>query len=216
MDDGLRWLPDTNGTAWDKLGNAIRDGLHVPFGFVISRCTPEEATRAAYEKLKIRERVHFVAVRGESHSVMNVIGPDALIHTIRRFWAETPDAPSLVQRMIHSIYCGKAHRHRDNLRIKVNEGMLILDPDTYLVNSTSGECIQYALEPKQRKMIRHVDGSSRIVEREGARTPMPAALLAKIASLSMSAGCDLAWAIDDLERIWLISVYSTKIDQHDR
>jgi hypothetical protein len=118
--------------------------------------------------------------------------------------------------MIHAIYCGKAHRHRGNLRVKANEGMLILDPDTYLLNGNTGDCIQYALEPKQRKMIRHVDGSAKIVERNGERAPMPPQLLGKIASLSMKAGGDLAWAIDDLETIWLISAYSTQIDQHDR
>jgi hypothetical protein len=216
MDDGLKWLHDTNDTVWENLGSAMRAGLPVPYGFVISRCTPEETTRMAYEELKIRERVHFVAVRSARHSVTNVIGPDALTHAIRRFWAEAPDSPLLIQRMIHAIYCGKAHRHRDNLRIKANEGMLILDPDTYLVDSTTGERLQYSLEPKQRKMIRHVDGSAKIVERDGERTPMPAALLAKVASLSMQARSDLAWAIDDLEKIWVISVYSTQIDEHDR
>ncbi len=216
MDDGLKWLPDTNEMAWEDLGSAMAAGLPVPRGFVISRCTPEETTRAAYEELRIRERVHFVAVRSATHSVTNIIGPDALVHATRRFWAETPDSPLLIQRMIHAIYCGKAHRHRDNLRIKANEGMLILDPDTYLVNSNTGELIRHVLEPKQRKMIRHVDGSAKIVERDGERMPMPATLLAKIAALSKQVGSDLAWAIDDLEKIWLISVYSTQIDEHER
>src|SRR5207237_4082521 len=125
------------------------------------------------------------------HVVLNVIGPDALIHTVRRFWAESPGAPILVQRMIHSIWCGKAQWHRKNLRIKANEGMMVLDPDTYLVNSATGKCIRRTLEPRQRKMIRHVDGSARVVAREGDRTPMPAEYLVEIARLAARAGTDI-------------------------
>lgn len=187
-----KWLPDT--------------GLPVPAGFFVWQDTPEAEIRAAYEELKVREKTHFVAVRGSSHAVLNVIGPDPLIHTLRRMWAESPDAPVLVQRMVHSSWCGKAHWHRKNLRIKANEGMMLLDPDTYLVNSATGKCTRRTLEPKQRKMIRHVDGSAKVVAREGEREPMPAELLAKIAELAVRVGKDIAWAIDDLERVFLISV----------
>ena len=187
-----KWLPDT--------------GLPVPAGFFVWPETPEAEIRAAYEELKGREKTHFVAVRGSSHAVLNVIGPDPLIHTLRRMWAESPDAPVLVQRMIHSIWCGKAQWHRKNLRIKANEGMMVLDPDTYLVNSATGKCTRRTLEPKQRKMIRHVDGSAKVVTREGQREPMPAELLAKIAELAVRVGKDIGWAIDDLERVWLTTV----------
>src|SRR5215813_366640 len=144
MDQPLKWLPDAG-------------GLPVPAGFIVFRSTPEPDIRAAYEQLKIREKTHFLAVRGPSHAVLNVIGPDALIHTLRRFWTESPGAPILIQRMIPAIWCGKAQWHRNNLRIKANEGMMLLDPDTYLVNTTTGKCTRRVLEPKQRKMIRHVD-----------------------------------------------------------
>ena len=187
-----KWLPDT--------------GLPVPAGFFVWQETAEEEIRAAYEELKVREKTHFVAVRGSSHAVLNVIGPDPLIHTLRRMWAESPDAPVLVQRMIHSIWCGKAQWHRKNLRIKANEGMMVLDPDTYLVNSATGKCTRRTLEPKQRKMIRHVDGTAKVVAREGQREPMPAELLAKIAELAVRVGKDIGWAIDDLERVWLTTV----------
>ncbi len=183
-------------------------GLPVPGGFVASACAGEETIRAAYEEIKIREKTHFVAVRGATHSVPNVIGPDTLIHTVRRFWAESRHSPLLIQRTIHAMWCGKAHWHRKNLRIKANEGMLVLDPDTYLVKSETGKCIRHVIEPKQRKMIRHVDGSVKVVERDGGRNPMPAALLSKIAALAVTAGSDLAWAIDDLDQVWLISVYA--------
>jgi len=145
-------------------------------------------------------------VRGVSHAVLNVIGPDALVHTVRRLWAESPDAPVLIQRMIHAVWCGKAHWYRKNLRIQTNEGMLLLDPDTYVVNSTTGKCIRHSLEPKQRKMIRHVDGTARVVERQGERMPMPGEHLAKVAELAVRATRDVGWAIDDLEKIWLISL----------
>jgi hypothetical protein len=206
MDDLPKWLTDAEGEPWEPLAAAMRAGLPVAGAFIVSKCTPEEALRAAYEDLKVREKTHFVAVRGASHAVLNVIGPDALVHTVRRLWAESPDAPVLIQRMIHAVWCGKAHWYRKNLRIQANEGMLLLDPDTYVVNSTTGKCIRHSLEPKQRKMIRHVDGTARVVERQGERTPMPVEHLAKIAELAVRADTDIAWAIDDLEKLWLISV----------
>ena len=199
MDEPLKWLPETGNTVWKTLGEAFRAGLPVPAGFIARRSAPEEKIRAAYEELKVREKTHFVAVRGSTHVVLNVIGPDALVHTLRRLWLETSDAPVLVQRMIHSVWCGKTHKDGENLTIKANEGMLLLDPDTYVVNG-AGQCIRQALEPKQRKMVRHVDGSAKVVERTGPRTPMPAELLEKVAKL----GPDTGWAIDDLEKIWLI------------
>jgi hypothetical protein len=201
MDGPLKWLPDADDTAWQSLGDALRAGLPVPAGFIVCRSTPEYEVRAAYEQLKLREKTHFVAVRGGTHAVLNVIGPDALVHTLRRLWLETSDAPILVQRMIHSMWCGKTQQNGENLMVKVNEGMLLLDPDTYIVTAATGQCLRQALEPKQRKMIRHVDGSARVVERTSPRTPMPAELLAKVAKL----GPNVGWAIDDLEKIWLLA-----------
>jgi hypothetical protein len=108
--------------------------------------------------------------------------------------------------MIPAAWSGKAHRHRKNLRIKANEGMLVLDPDTYLVNSATGNCTQKKLEEKQRKTIRHVDGSTRTVERGSERQEMPAAQLKSVAELAVRAQTDIGWAIDDAGRIWLISL----------
>jgi hypothetical protein len=184
----------------------MRNGLSVPNGFIVMPTTPEQDIRAAYEDLKVREKTHFLAVRGPSHAVLNVIGPDTLIHTLRRFWAENAIAAVLVQRMAHAMWSGKAQWHRRNLRIKANEGMMALDPDTYLVNAATYRCTRRSLEPRQRKMIRHVDGSSRVVEREGERSPMPPEYLAAISELASKVGADISWAIDDLEKTWLISV----------
>ena len=206
MDESLKWLPGIDGTAWAALGDAMRAGLPVPAGFIVCPATAEEEIRASYEALKIRERTHFLAVRGASHPVLNVIGPDALIHTLRRLWMESPGSAVLVQRMIPAIWCGKVQWHRKNLRIKANEGMMILDPDTYLVNSATGECMRRKLEPKQRKMIRHVDGTAKVVEREGERTPIPDEQLKKISDIAVRLGKDFGWTIDDNGRVWLISV----------
>jgi len=180
--------------------------LAVPKGYLVVRGTPEEQVRAAYEELKSREKTHFLAIRGASHAMLNVFGPDALVHTLRRLLTESPDSPVLIQRMIPAMWCGKAQWHRRNLRIKANEGMMLLDPDTYLLNSLTGKCTRRTMEPKQRKMIRHVDGSSKVVEREGDRLPMPPELLSTIAELASRAGSNIGWAIDDLDKIWLISV----------
>ena len=206
MNQPLQWLPEADGTRWEPLAEAMRAGLPVPPGYIVFQSTREEDIRAAYEQLKIREKTHFLAVRGSTRAVLNVIGPDPLVHTLRRLWAEPPDVPVLVQRMIHSLWCGKAQWYRKNLRIKANEGMMVLDPDTYLVNSATGKCIRRTLEPKQRKMIRHVDGTAKVVEREGDRTPIPAEYLAKVAELAVRAGGNIGWAIDDLERVRLINI----------
>jgi phosphoenolpyruvate synthase/pyruvate phosphate dikinase len=208
MDESVKWLPDAVGTTWEFLGTALQSGLPVPAGYIVSPSALEIRIREAYDELKTREKTHFLAVRGNSHAVLNVIGADCLIHTLRRFWAEAPDSAVLVQRMIPAMWCGKAHWHRKNLRIKANEGMMVLDPDTYLINTATDKCIRRTLESKQRKMIRHVDGSSRVLERDGERTPMPDRDLAGVANLAAQIGRDIGWAIDDLEKVWLLSVLS--------
>jgi hypothetical protein len=205
MNEPLKWLPDGDGTPWKVLGDAMRAGLPVPAAYIAFPSTPEADIRSAYEQLKVREKTHFLAIRSSSHAVLNVIGPDRLIHTLRRLWTTSPDSPILLQRMIHAMWCGKTQRHRENLRIKANEGMMILDPDTYLVNGARGKCTRRALEPKQRKMIRHVDGSARVVEREGPRTPIPDEHLRSVVNLAVRAQADIGWAIDDLDRVWIVS-----------
>jgi hypothetical protein len=206
MGQPLKWLPDADQTVWTSLGNAMRNGLPAPAGFIIFPATAEDQIRAAYEQLKFRERTHFLAVRGASHPVLNVVGPDQLVHAVRRLWTESPNSPLLIQRMIHALWCGKALWHRRNLRINANEGMMLLDPDTYLVNSATGQCIRRTLQSKQRRMIRHVDGTAKIVQREGDRTPLPADDLKSIAELAVRAATDIEWAIDDNDRLWLMSV----------
>ena len=206
MERPVLWLPDVTGTPWEALGNAERSGLPVPNGYVVHPSVAEEKVRAAYSELMIREKTHFLAVRSPVHALLNVIGPDALIHTLRRLWTESPEAPVLVQRMVHAMWCGKGNWHRKNLRIKANEGMMLLDPDTYLVNSATGKCLRRTLEAKQRKMIRHVDGSSKVVAREGEREPMPAELLAKIVELATRLNRDIGWAVDDSNKVWLLSI----------
>jgi hypothetical protein len=54
-------------------------------------------------------------------------------------------------------------------------------------------------------MIRHVDGTAKVIEREGHREPMPAALLAKVTELATRVRADIGWAIDDADQIWLIT-----------
>jgi hypothetical protein len=201
----LEWLQDVYGTAWQNLADAMRRGLPVPAAFVVFRSTPEAEVRAAYEKLKVQEHTHFVAVRGPTHPVLNVVGPDQLVHTLRRLWTGSPDSPLLVQRMVHAMWCGRTQSDEEKLRITANEGMLLLDPDSYIVNKAAGECIERVLEPKQRKMIRHVDGTPKVVAREGERTSMPAKLLAGIASLAARTDSDIRWAIDDRDVIWLLA-----------
>jgi hypothetical protein len=204
MDQPLMWLPDVNGTAWKPLAEAARRGLPVPAGFIALRSSEETDVRRAYEKIKLHERTHFVAVRGATHAILNVIGPDRLVHTLRRLWSESPEAAVLVQRMVHSMWCGKVQSDGNNLRITANQGMMVLDPDMYVVERKSGTCTHRNLAPRQRKMIRHVDGSAKVVAWEGERVPMPEEYISKIVELDLKANSDIGWAIDDLEKIWLI------------
>lgn len=200
------WLATATDTPWRSLAEAIGAGLPVPEGFVVCPQTSEQEIRDAYEELKMRTKTHFLAVRGPSHAVLNLIGPDPLVHTLRRLWSESPDTAVLIQRMVPATWCGKAQWHRKNLRIKANEGMMILDPDTYLFNTETGKCIRKSIEPKQRKMIRYVDGTPRTLERDGERMLLTADQLNKVAELAVRAKADITWALDDQHRVWLISV----------
>ena len=206
MDQPLKWLADLNDTAWSKLAEAARSGLPVPNGFVVFPRTAEEDIRSAYDELKMREKTHFLVIRGPSHAVLNVLMPDPLIHTLRRLWKESLGAPLFVQRMVHSMWCGSAEWHRKNLWVKANEGLLILEPDTYVFSTTVGRCIRRALEPKQRKLIRYVDGTMRTVERQGERIPLSVEQLKNIADLAGRVQGNMTWAIDDRDTVWLIGL----------
>jgi hypothetical protein len=196
------WLATATDTPWKGLAEAIGRGLPVPEGFVVSSAVPEDEVRAAYEDLKIRTRIHFVAVRGPSHSVLNVIGPDQVIHTLRRFWAESPRAAVLIQRMVPAVWCGKAEK--DGTVIRANEGLAFLDPDTYAFEN--GAYVRRSIELKQRKMLRYVDGTTRTIERDGERSQLTEAQLKKIADLAIKAEAGISWALDDQNREWLLAV----------
>src|SRR5437868_252834 len=106
MNESLKWLPDGDGTRWKALGDALRSGLPVPAGYIVFQTTLETNIRTAYEKLKVQEKTHFLVVRGSARTELNVIGPDTLVHTLRRLWKEAPDSPILIQRMVHAMWCG--------------------------------------------------------------------------------------------------------------
>ena len=108
------WLATATDTPWKSLAEGTAMGLPIPEGFVVCRRMPEHEIRSFYEDLKARTRIHFLAVRGPAHAVLNVIGPDALIHTLRRFWAESSDAAILVQRMVPAAWCGKTQQAWSN------------------------------------------------------------------------------------------------------
>jgi hypothetical protein len=199
------WLADAIDTPWHDLAEALHSGLPVPDGFVVCPKMSETEIRSLYEELKTRVKTHYVAVRGPSHAVLNVIGPDPLIHTLRRLWSESPDAPVLIQQMVPATWSGNAHWHRKNLRIKANEGMIILDPDTYLFSTETGKCIRKLIQPKQRKMLRFVDGTPRTVERHGERTLLTEDQLKSVADLAVRAQSDISWVLDDQDRPWLIT-----------
>lgn len=204
MNLSLKWLKDVTDGPWSALAEAARDGLPVPLGFVVSPPEAEDNVRRAYEEIVLREHTHFVAVRGPSHALLDVIGPDRLIHSMRRLWAESPNGPLLVQRMVNSNWCGNAKWEGKNLRIKANEGLMVLDPDTFLFNTGIGKCSRKSMLQKQRKMFRWVDGTSRTVDIQGDRLMLGLEHLQAIAELAAKAESDISWALDD-RQLWLIS-----------
>lgn len=201
----IHWLQNIDSGPWAGLAEAARCGLPVPTGFVVEPNTPERAIRDAYEELKRSERTHFVALRSPSHALLDVLGNDMVIHSLRRLWSETTNAPVLVQRMVNSEWCGKASRTGKGLllRIKANEGQQMLDPDAYLFNMASGKCTRRTLQKSQRKMIRRVDGTSRVMQSDGRHTPLNADQLEAIAKLAERAQADITWAFDD-RQVWLL------------
>jgi hypothetical protein len=180
--------------------------LPVPDGFVACPKTSEREIREAYDELKIRMKTHFLAVRGPTHAVLNLVGPDPLIHALRRLWAESPDASVLIQRMVPSMWCGKAHADGRIVNITANEGLMIFDPDKYVFDREDGVCLRKSIEPRQRKMLRYVDGTLRTVEREGERPLLTDDQLKTVANLAVKADGKITWALDDQDRAWLISL----------
>ena len=207
MKSEARWLVEISGGPWSRLAEAQRAGLPVPNGFTATQNTAEGSIRSAYETLKQSEHTHFVAARGcsPSQTELDVLGPDRLILTMRRFWQESPETEILVQRMVHATWCGKAGREGKNLRIRANQGMRILDPDIYLLNTGTGKCTRRTLYQRPRKMFRWIDGTSKTEHIEGKRRPLETKFLQGVADLAGRAQADIAWALDD-RGVWLLNM----------
>src|SRR5947208_17066637 len=138
MDQPLDWLPGAEGTVWVALGIAKQAGLPVPAGFIVFASTREQRIRSTYEELKIREKTYFVALRGLSHAVLNVLGPDQVMHALRRLWTEAPESPWWVNAMVTASGAEKHICTRRIRRIKPKEGRKILIPTTTLRNTLTG------------------------------------------------------------------------------
>ena len=198
MSEQINWLQDVQQGHWAGLAAASRKGLPVPAGYVVDRTVYEKPIRRAYDEMKLREFTHFVAVRGPAHAVIEVIGTDPLIHTLRRFWAETPEAEILIQRMVNSAWCGKASWDGGSLRVLASEGLSRLDPDVY----ADGRVM---LHQRPQKMFRGVDGLTRTMTVRDQRKGLSAESLAEIGDLARQAGGNITWAHDD-RKLWLLSV----------
>jgi hypothetical protein len=193
----MQWLNSVDSGPWAALAQAMRDGLPVPAGFVVTPESPEKQIRAAYDEMKMREHTHFLAVRGPSHALIDIIGPDALIHALRRFWKEDPGAEILVQCMVNGSWCGKASSDQ----VLASEGLTCLDADVY-VNGTS------TLYRHPRKVFRGVDGTTRTMRVFGERQALTSDQLESIRNLADRAGHAITWILDD-RRVWLLSLQGT-------
>jgi hypothetical protein len=205
MTEQIHWLRETCDGRWARLGEALRAGLPVPEGFVVQPGAGEEAVRSAYEELKVREHTHFVAVRGPDHALLDVIGGDALTHTLHRIWTESPQSPILIQCMVNGSWCGKASWEAKNLRVRASEGLRCLDPDLYLYNTTTNKCTRRTLYQQPRKAFRAVDGRTRTMEITGERRPLDLKYLEAIADLAKHGAGEITWVLDH-RRVWLLSI----------
>jgi hypothetical protein len=204
MADQIQWLRDVKVGPWAKLAAALDAGLPVPDGFVTTPHTPESCVRSAYDAMKLRAYTHYVAVRGPAHALLDVIGNDALIHSMRRLRTESPEAEILVQAMVHGIWCGKASWEGKHLRIRAAAGLMCLDPDVYLFNTATGKCTRRTLYQRPRKVFRGVDGTTRTMEVIGERRPMETKFLSAVAELAKRVESDMTWVLDD-RGAWLLS-----------
>ena len=204
MVEQMQWLQDVKDGRWARLAAALTAGLPVPTGFVVAPACPETDVRAAYEKLKILEHTHFVAVRGPAHAVIEVIGNDRVIHTLRAVSSESAEAEILVQTMVNSSWCGKAIWEGNDLRIQASAGLRCLDPDTYVVNTTTLQCAPIELHESPRKVFRAVDGSTRTMQIQRNRPYLEPSAMESIAILARRADSNITWALDD-RKVWLIS-----------
>jgi len=207
MAEHIQWLREVRDGYWARLGRALAAGIAVPDGFVVTKRTDEHDIRSAYDELKTREHTHYMAVRSPSHAVLDVIGNDALIHTLERLWTESPEAEALVQCMINARWCGKVTWEGKNLRIRAAEGLMCLDPDSYLFNTVSRKCTRRTLYQRPRKVFRGVDGKTRRMEITGERRPLEVKYLEAVAELASREERDVIWVLDD-RRVWLINCKS--------
>jgi hypothetical protein len=204
----IQSLRDVQDGPWTLLGEAFRAGLAIPNGFVLKPGADEAEIRSRYDDLKTREHTHYMAVRSAVNAMLDVIGSDALIHTLRRMWAEFPQTSILVQCMINASWCGKASWEGKNLRVRASEGLRCLDPDSYLFNTAINKCTRRTLYQHPRKVFRAVDGRTRTMEITGERHPLETKYLEAIAELATRAAGDITWALDD-RRAWLLGTGTT-------
>jgi hypothetical protein len=188
-----------------RLAAAMAAGLPVPDGFVVGPHTSESSIRSGYDELKLRTYTHYLAVRTPVHALLDVIGNDALVHSIRRLRTDAPEAETLVQAMVNGLWCGKASLEGKNLRIRAAAGLMCLDPDVYLVNTLTGKCIRRTLYQHPRKVFRSVDGTTRTMEVTRERRPLESKFLSAITALAKRVESDMTWVLDD-RGAWLLSV----------
>src|SRR5580765_655128 len=145
MLEQIRWLRETRNGSWARLGTAMDAGLPVPDGFVATSQSSERCIREGYDDLKIRTHTHYLAVRTSGKTLIDVIGPDALMHTLRAIWQENPEAEVLIQAMVNGTWCAKAPWEAKTLRISAAAGLIALDRDIYLFNTTGHKCTRRTL-----------------------------------------------------------------------
>ena len=204
MTGQIQWLPDIRNGRWARLAAALQSGLPVPAGFVVTEDCREGAIRDAYNDLTARAHTHYVAVRGPTHAVIEILGNDRVVHALRAMWTESAAAQILVQSMINAEWCGKASCESPHVRIHASAGLLCLDPDVYVFDALSKECTERILHERPRRAFRGVDGTTRTMQIQGERRPFEAKYLKQVAELAERAASRITWALDD-RRLWLLS-----------
>ncbi len=187
------------------------------------------------------EDLPFASFAGQQETYLNVIGIDAVLNAVRRCWASLwtdravsyresnhIDARSVrlavvVQQMVNATVAGvlftanplTGRRHQAVIDANPGLGEAVVsgavNPDHFVINTTSGEVVERHLGEKGLLIRAHTSGGTERIEsaeqsRISSLTDEQISALAKLGmevEAHFGAPQDIEWAIDESGKIWL-------------
>ncbi len=187
------------------------------------------------------EDLPFASFAGQQETYLNVIGIDAVLDAVRRCWASLwtdravsyresnhIDARSVrlavvVQQMVNATVAGvlftanplTGRRHQAVIDANPGLGEAVVsgavNPDHFVINTTSGEVVERHLGEKGLLIRAHTGGGTERIEsaeqsRISSLTDEQISALAKLGmqvEAHFGAPQDIEWAIDEYGKIWL-------------